>query len=93
MEDRAIIDLYWSRDPEAIRRTGEKYGNYCRAVARRILPDRRDAEDAGPPGEVDRKHRRKAYIPRNNIPLAPRTDSGAQQCQRRTAKNQIDHGE
>ncbi|WP_300413823.1 sigma-70 family RNA polymerase sigma factor [uncultured Oscillibacter sp.] len=45
MEDRAIIDLYWSRDPEAIRRTGEKYGNYCRAVARRILPDRRDAEE------------------------------------------------
>lgn len=45
MEDHAIIDLYWSRDPEAIRRTGEKYGNYCRAVARRILPDRRDAEE------------------------------------------------
>ena len=34
MEDRAIIDLYWSRDPEAIRRTGEKYGNYCGAGAR-----------------------------------------------------------
>lgn len=45
MEDRAIIDLYWSRDPEAIRRTGEKYGGYCRAVAGNILPDRRDTEE------------------------------------------------
>ena len=45
MEDHAIIDLYWSRDPEAIRRTGEKYGNYCRTIARNILPDRRDAEE------------------------------------------------
>ena len=49
MEDRAIIDLYWSRDPEAIRRTGEKYGNYCRAVARRILPDRGDAGENAMP--------------------------------------------
>ena len=45
MEDRAIVDLYWSRDPEAIRRTNEKYGGYCRTVARNILPDRRDAEE------------------------------------------------
>ena len=45
MEDHAIIDLYWSRNPEAIRRTGEKYGGYCRTIARNILPDRRDAEE------------------------------------------------
>ena len=45
MEDRAIVDLYWSRNPEAIQRTGEKYGGYCRAIARNILPDRRDAEE------------------------------------------------
>lgn len=45
MEDHAIVDLYWSRNPEAIRRTNEKYGNYCRAVARNILSDRRDAEE------------------------------------------------
>ena len=45
MEDHAIIDLYWSRDPEAIRRTGEKYGGYCRTIARNILADRRDAEE------------------------------------------------
>lgn len=45
MEDHAIVDLYWSRDPEAIRRTGEKYGGYCRTIARNILPDRRDVEE------------------------------------------------
>lgn len=45
MEDCAIVDLYWSRDPEAIRRTGEKYGGYCRSIARNILPDQRDAEE------------------------------------------------
>lgn len=45
MEDRAIVDLYWSRDPEAIQQTGEKYGNYCRTVARNILADSRDAEE------------------------------------------------
>ncbi len=45
MEDRAIIDLYWSRNPEAIRRTDEKYGRYCRTVARNILPDCRDTEE------------------------------------------------
>ena len=45
MEDHDIVELYWQRDPEAIRRTVKKYGGYCRAVARNILPDRRDAEE------------------------------------------------
>lgn len=45
MEDYAIVELYWSRNPEAIRRTGEKYGGYCRAIARNILSDSRDAEE------------------------------------------------
>ena len=45
MEDHAIVNLYWSRNPEAIQRTGEKYGGYCRAIARNILPDCRDAEE------------------------------------------------
>ena len=45
MEDHRIVDLYWSRNPEAIRRTGEKYGHYCRSIAQNILPDRRDAEE------------------------------------------------
>lgn len=45
MEDHAIVDLYWSRNPEAVQRTGEKYGHYCRSIARNILPDRRDVEE------------------------------------------------
>lgn len=45
MEDCAIIDLYWSRNPEAISQTCEKYGSYCRAVAKNILPDHRDMEE------------------------------------------------
>lgn len=45
MKDCAIVDLYWSRNPEAIAHTCEKYGSYCRAVARNILPDRRDIEE------------------------------------------------
>lgn len=45
MEDHAIVDLYWQRNPEAIRHTGEKYGSYCRTVARNILLDHRDAEE------------------------------------------------
>lgn len=45
MEDYAIIDLYWARNPEAISQTSEKYGNYCRTVAQNILPDRRDADE------------------------------------------------
>lgn len=45
MDDCTIVNLYWSRNPEAISRSCEKYGNYCRAVARNILPDRRDTEE------------------------------------------------
>ena len=45
MKDCAIIDLYWSRNPEAISQTCEKYESYCRAVAQNILPDRRDTEE------------------------------------------------
>ncbi len=45
MEDQSIVDLYWRRDPESIRRTDEKYGNYCRTIVRNILPDGRDQEE------------------------------------------------
>lgn len=45
MEDGAIVNLYWARDPEAIQETGRKYGGYCRAIARNILADRRDEEE------------------------------------------------
>lgn len=45
MEDREIIDLYWARSEEAIARSAEKYGAYCRAVALRILNAEQDAEE------------------------------------------------
>lgn len=45
MEDHTIVEMYWSRDPEAIRETGKKYGSYCRAIARNILRNTRDEEE------------------------------------------------
>ncbi|MCI8398235.1 MAG: sigma-70 family RNA polymerase sigma factor [Oscillibacter sp.] len=45
MEDANIIALYWARSEEAIARTAEKYGGYCKNVIRRILGDGRDAEE------------------------------------------------
>lgn len=45
MEDAQIVELYWQRDPEAIRETDGKYGRYCRTVARNILPDEQDVEE------------------------------------------------
>ena len=36
MEDGQIIDLYWQRSEEAIARSEEKYGAYCRAIALQI---------------------------------------------------------
>ena len=44
MEDRAIVDLFWQRDEEALRRSAAKYGRSCLAVARNILGDE-DAEE------------------------------------------------
>lgn len=45
MEDREILDLYWSRDERAISETQSKYGALCRSICRRILNDRRDEEE------------------------------------------------
>ena len=45
MEDDKIVELYWQRSREAIPVTAERYGRYCTAVARNILPDERDAEE------------------------------------------------
>lgn len=45
MEDAAIIALYWSRDESAIAETQQKYGPYCRTIARNILSSREDAEE------------------------------------------------
>ena len=45
MEDCRIVELYWQRDHSAITETSAKYGAYCTAIARNILPDDRDAEE------------------------------------------------
>ncbi len=45
MNDSGIIDLYLNRDESAISLTAEKYGNYCKKIARNILCDEQDAEE------------------------------------------------
>ena len=45
MEDREIVKLFWQRDERALQAVSETYGGYCRAVARNILQDERDAEE------------------------------------------------
>lgn len=45
MEDNDIIRLYWDRNDQAIRATSEKYGRYCKAIAKNILNSEEDAEE------------------------------------------------
>ena len=45
MEDAQIIALYFARNEEAIRRSDEKYGKYCRSIADRILKNDADSEE------------------------------------------------
>ena len=45
MEDRAIIDLYFGRDEQAITETGNKYGKYLYTVSFNVLRMREDAEE------------------------------------------------
>lgn len=45
MNDSQIVDLYWSRDDNAIAQTSKKYGGYCYAIAFRMLAEARDAEE------------------------------------------------
>ena len=45
MDDTSIIDLYWSRDPEAISQTDRSYGRRLLALAQGILRSHEDAEE------------------------------------------------
>jgi RNA polymerase sigma-70 factor (ECF subfamily) len=45
MEDRAIIELYWARQEQALVETDRKYGAYCRTIARNILKNSADSEE------------------------------------------------
>lgn len=44
MDDKKIIELYFARSQEALREVGEKYGPYCRAIARNVLGSDQEAE-------------------------------------------------
>ena len=44
MEDRQIVQLYFARSDRAIDETEQKYGTYCRSIARNILHSDRDAD-------------------------------------------------
>ena len=46
MNDKSIIDLYFSRDEEAITQTDKKYGRYCYSIAYNILTNEEDAEES-----------------------------------------------
>lgn len=45
MDDNRIIELYWSRNENAIKETDQKYGNYCFTLADNILHSKEDAEE------------------------------------------------
>lgn len=45
MDDHDIIQLYWDRNDQAIQATSEKYGHYCKAIAKNILNSEEDAEE------------------------------------------------
>lgn len=45
MKDSDIIQLYWDRNDRAISETSDKYGRYCRTIAKNILENEQDAEE------------------------------------------------
>lgn len=45
MEDKGIIDLYWSRSENAIAETDKKYGPYCYSIAYNVLSNREDSQE------------------------------------------------
>ena len=46
MEDREIVELFFSRSERAIAECDAKYGRYCRTIAKNILGSDEDAEEA-----------------------------------------------
>ena len=45
MDDSEIIDLYWSRNEQALEETDRKYGGYCWTIAHNVLRNREDTEE------------------------------------------------
>lgn len=46
MDDKKIVELYWSRSEQAISETQSKYGSYCYSIAYNILGNNEDAEES-----------------------------------------------
>ena len=46
MDDKSIVDLYFSRNQDAIAQTDKKYGRYCYSIAYNILTNKEDAEES-----------------------------------------------
>ncbi|MBQ3504848.1 MAG: sigma-70 family RNA polymerase sigma factor [Oscillospiraceae bacterium] len=46
MDDKHIVDLFFSRSEEAITQTDKKYGRYCYSIAYNILTNKEDAEES-----------------------------------------------
>ena len=46
MDDKSIVDLYFSRNQDAITQTDKKYGRYCYCIAYNILTNKEDAEES-----------------------------------------------
>ena len=46
MEDEQIVNLYWERSEEAIRKTEEKYDRYLTKIAMNILNDQEDTQES-----------------------------------------------
>lgn len=45
MEDSRIIELYFERNEQAIKETGQKYGGFCYRIAMNVLGIMEDAEE------------------------------------------------
>ena len=46
MQDRAIIELFFSRDERAVQELSDKYGRLCAQIAFNILSNSEDADEA-----------------------------------------------
>ena len=45
MQDEQIVELYFQRNERALLETSDKYGNYCKTIARNILHDEESSND------------------------------------------------
>ena len=43
--DAEIVELYFARDEEAIRKTADKYGGYCKSISMSLLHSEPDADE------------------------------------------------